>query len=559
MAGHLTLKTFHAFKKYGITLPYELAKWKCVRNRFATYANTISNMDFTALAITRIRSKYLYDHKCLIDDCMRIMNGERKILFFQDPYMKKWDPKYRWEEDRMQHLYPLAILASETKRQDVIDYYIREIRHYACNCHLQDTNAMEIAIASINLIVSYQMVELKDVETIIKQELQSNLIYILHNIEKGLVLSNNHYFFDLLGVLWITGDFQQDQLIQDLNAYAEQEMMNVLATIISCDGSLYEGSTYYTRYVAEALYEYVYYHPDKLNTYSEILKRLMSFLQGIASNGMIVGIGDNDSGRVLPICHYFSYCSRSILPIVDMNSRLELNVIAGENTGVFPDIGLLIIREDDTFVSLRCDSILNKKRNRILGGHEHNDQLSVQLFVGQYAIIVDPGTYLYISKDECRINNMRTRCHSTLYIEDLEQNQISNDWNYKERHAVAALNYADKQKLSTTVSYSDVVHHRTIILGDHNIEIVDKVETSRKGALTLMLSPTLCLETAEDNRVTFVSEALEVTIKTDTMITVEKAFYSKEYGIREETIKLKIGLLPSVRTNVAWKEKRKTI
>lgn len=560
MGINIVKKALRAFKKYGVTLPYEYAKWKLGRKRFWLYAKELEDRKYANLELQQKTIDGLYDPEQLAGDCTRIMAGERRILFFEDPNTKFLDPKYQWEKDRMQHLYPLAILISKTGKQETIDYFKHEICCYANDDHCNNTNAMEIAIASINLLVSYQTAKLEDAKTneLIKQEIKKNLIYILQNIEKGLELSNNHYFFDLLGVLWITDEVEQDRLIQHLHEYAEKEMKKLLVQIISHDGSLYEGSTYYTRYVTEALCEYVYYHPSKANQYSALLQRMLSFLQGIACNGLIVGIGDNDSGRVLPIGQYFSYRSRSIQRIMELNQLLRINVKIQANVANYQDMGLLVLKREACIVYLRCDTISNRRRNRLLGGHEHNDQLSVQLTVGEEPIIVDPGTYLYISQNNCRINNMRTKSHSTFFIEGLEQNTITNDWNYKERDAVAKVNYIDEQKISATVCYKDVLHNRTVTVGNHHIEIIDQIQTNHNGALSFVMAPSLRLVSIEENKAIFFSENLEVAIEADARIMIRRSFYSEEYGMREETIKLEIGVKSSAHTNVTWKEKRKT-
>ena len=551
-------KGLSAFRKYGITLPYEFLKWKNVKNKFKMYAQKYETCESSVLCLRKRTVNGLYDQKYLLDHCKRIIAGERKILFYENSKYDKLDPKYRWEEERLQHLYPLAIIILETNKQEAIKYFIQEIHYYNSDVRFKDTNAMEIAIASINLLVSSQIAGLKDEETneLIKREIVNNLIYILRNVENGIKLSNNHYFFNLLGVLWITEEIEQDRTSQHLHDYAEKEMKKLLNEMISRDGSLYEGSTYYTRYVAEALCEYLYYHSEKMLQYMAIIQRLISFLQGIACNGMIVGIGDNDSGRVLPVCNYYSYHSRSIIPIVEMAKELGMSINTQYGLGKYPDFGLISIKKEHCFVCLRCDSIENKRRNRILGGHEHNDQLSVQLIVQNEPIFVDPGTYLYISKDNCRINNMKTEFHSTFSIKGLEQNSISNDWNYKERIAVACVDQADEQVLSATVNYADVTHHRLITVGDHNIEIIDKIKAKRTGALTFILAPQLKILSVKGSEIILISESLEITIKSDYDIRIDKAFYSEEYGEQEETIKLVIEMKSFSRINVSWSEKR---
>lgn len=268
--------------KYGPSLPYGIVQWQCVRKCFQAYAEKLKKKSPSGVHLHRHTVDALYSLKSLEEDCQRILKDERRILFYDTSEMRPHDPKYRWEEKRMQHLYPLAILISRTNRRDVIDYFVQELQCYDADPGLEDTNAMEVAIDSINLITAYQTTGLNDddVQALTVQIVWRNLIYMLQHMENGLIFSNNHYFFDLLGVLWITEEIVQDDVIviSQLHAFAEKEMCRLLAQIISPDGSLYEGSSYYTRYVAEALCEYVYYHATKQPLYADVLSRLVSFL-----------------------------------------------------------------------------------------------------------------------------------------------------------------------------------------------------------------------------------------------------------------------------------------
>lgn len=273
---------------------------------------------------------------------------------------------------------------------------------------------------------------------------------------------------------------------------------------------------------------------------------------------MIFGIGDNDSGRVLPIGHYFSYRSRSIQLVMEMTRILGIHAETRFGLNTYPDFGLMTIRSKDSAVALRCDQILNTKKNRVLGGHEHNDQLSIQLVAGRESIIMDPGTYLYISQNEYRIGNMRTAVHSTVCVEGLEQNPVSNDWHYDERSAAAKIERAEGGTLSVTICYADVEHRRTVLVGKQMVEIVDMVKTERKCTVGFMMAPTLRLRSAGEYEAFFESKTLEVHVKTETPLWLEEAWYAEEYGAREKTLRLVASIQSSTRTLVTWREKRTT-
>ena len=64
----------------------------------------------------------------------------------------------------------------------------------------------------------------------------------------------------------------------------------------------------------------------------------------------------------------------------------------------FIKFGLYIYKSDNLFMSIRCGPI-GQAGN---GGHDHNDQLSIELQYNKKDLIVDPGTYLYTPDPESR-------------------------------------------------------------------------------------------------------------------------------------------------------------
>jgi hypothetical protein len=57
----------------------------------------------------------------------------------------------------------------------------------------------------------------------------------------------------------------------------------------------------------------------------------------------------------------------------------------------YPDFGLYIYRSENFYLAVRCGTI---GQNGV-GGHAHNDQLTLELFMNGRDIIRDPGAYLY--------------------------------------------------------------------------------------------------------------------------------------------------------------------
>jgi hypothetical protein len=79
----------------------------------------------------------------------------------------------------------------------------------------------------------------------------------------------------------------------------------------------------------------------------------------------------------------------------------------------FPDTGLAIIKNASFYL---CISLLNRSKAHRYRGHFHNDQLSIELWVNNKNVIVDPGTNTYTGNMLER-NQMRSaRAHNAPYF-----------------------------------------------------------------------------------------------------------------------------------------------
>ena len=73
----------------------------------------------------------------------------------------------------------------------------------------------------------------------------------------------------------------------------------------------------------------------------------------------------------------------------------------------YPDFGVFVYRTKRMFLAIRCGSIGQDG----VGGHAHNDQLSIELNVDGEDWIADPGTYLYTPIPELRDEYRSVRAH----------------------------------------------------------------------------------------------------------------------------------------------------
>ncbi len=84
----------------------------------------------------------------------------------------------------------------------------------------------------------------------------------------------------------------------------------------------------------------------------------------------------------------------------------------------FPDAGIYILRDNDLYLLFNASGCgLNGR-----GSHGHNDALSIEVSACGTAFIVDPGSYVYTADLRARHLFRSTAYHSTVQIDDVEQN-----------------------------------------------------------------------------------------------------------------------------------------
>jgi hypothetical protein len=89
-------------------------------------------------------------------------------------------------------------------------------------------------------------------------------------------------------------------------------------------------------------------------------------------------------------------------------------------TAHFPRGGFYVMRKGTNYLLVSCGTVGTGGQ----GNHKHNDLLSFELYAGDKAFIVDPGTYLYTSNADWRNLFRSTRYHNTIVIDGQEQNRF---------------------------------------------------------------------------------------------------------------------------------------
>lgn len=511
--------------------------WEARKKSLLIISKLIIRQDDSRFYIKISANSINHYHGPLEEEYRRIKDGERKVLFYDDKDINKnVDIKSQWEGKRLQFL---PILARACQTDNEIQEYFQE--DYL-NGLLEDTNAMEVAISTINVIESINILKKRHIcysETNINGFIKKSLVYMLENNEIGLGYSNNHLFFNLIGILWVMENIESSLYWGNVKYLAYKYMYSFLKVTLLKDGSLYEGSTYYHKYVTEALLLFLNMSDCRNKKILQYAKKMYEFSMYAAFGDHLIGIGDNDSGRILGYPEYFSYSSYNLAFLNKIASNIGLSTptknrleeIGEINKSSKSSFGIIKIEQDGWRVCLRCDLGRKKTVRKIIGAHFHNDQLSILVMYQNEMILVDTGVYSYILKDNCRINNIMTSSHNTIIVDGREQNRISNDWCYQERKAIGEIKGFRKNEIEAQYKLDqDITISRKVEI-KRFLHVEDRIEC-KGGRIEIFyhFSPKCNIRIENNKEAIITSENNTFRFKSNEDIKLLCSYYSPEYG-----------------------------
>jgi hypothetical protein len=453
------------------------------------------------------------------------------------------DIKVPWELTRFQHLPVLAAahrLTGEARYLDEIGAQLDSFiagnpvefgPNWACT--------MDVAIRASNWVAALAMVA-EARRPWLERAVGSLLLhgrFIRLHPEYGHV-RGNHYLSDVVGLLPVAALFSGSRTGRQWAEWAAGELIAEMEHQVRPDGCDHEASIPYHRLVTE-LFVAGTQAVDALAPgsfpawYRERLEAMLRFIAAYTRpDGEAPLVGDNDSGRYLPLDEYGG----------DYRSHLHLlgdrPVSAGH--AAFPDGGYWVMRGGDLWALVRCGDVGLYG----VGGHAHNDALSFELALGEQPLVVDPGTFIY-TPDPAERNRFRsTAFHSTLQVGAEEQNELRGDYLFSmtdRAHArVVEWSPGDDGRARLAgrhEGFPGATHERRFAFDGPagTLTITDTVRSQDARPLiwTFPLPPGARAEAGADGaaaetggvRLTIAGAGLE--------FTVEDGWYAPAYGVRE--------------------------
>jgi hypothetical protein len=137
----------------------------------------------------------------------------------------------------------------------------------------------------------------------------------------------------------------------------------------------------------------------------------------------------------------------------------------------YPDFGLFIFKTNGFYLAIRC----GPQGQAGNGGHDHHDQLSVEMVISGHAHAVDPGTYLYTALPKRRNEYRAAAAHFAPRIVGMEPGSLALLFSLPDLARAENLYFGRGGFIGRHQGYGAPVY-RVIRFADHHVEIHDYAE-----------------------------------------------------------------------------------
>lgn len=479
------------------------------------------------------------------------------------------DIKVPWELSRCHHLLWVGeaylISSDEKYAKEVVDEINNWIDENPLMYSVNWTCSMDTAIRAVNWIYALNFISKSKFFTDeftarVSKSLFQHGFFIRNNLEKVIPYSNNHYSSDIVGLLYLGRFFNKTSRGKRLFKFAEKEFFKDIDIQVLPSGVHYEKSVSYHRLMVE-LYSYSIYMFDRCGIKVPIpirdkVQKMFDYVANYTKpNGYAPLIADNDDGRFLPFVrrdfrdHRYLNDSSSVESVVVANGIKQTSGSMASGTQLHDDAGVAIARSKDAFLLVSCVGYSRKPKSSEvnLGTHTHNDLLSFELNIGGNDIIIDPGTYLYTSSINDRNEFRSTRKHNTVFVDEEEQNQLSDKSAFSLRRNVLF----DKLSMEGAIVSGNyrtlkgqMHHHRTFDLQEGKLlikDVIEKTGSVHEGHLRLHLAEGIEPELKEGTVIFEVGDYAISISNSECETSIENDTWAPSFGVlkNDKTIDMK--------------------
>lgn len=414
------------------------------------------------------------------------------------------DIKVPWELSRCHHLLWVGeaylISSDEKYAQEVVSEINNWINENPLMYSVNWTCAMDVTIRAVNWMHALNFISeskciTEEFSIRVMKSLYQHAFFIINNLERTYTYSNNHYFSDLVGLLYLGVLFNNTIRGKHWLRYALKHYKQEVQIETMPSGVNFERSVSYHRLMSELMvYPYAMLRRCGYSFDRKVVERLTNALSYINNytkdNGLSPLVADNDDGRLLPFVYrdfrrhgYLTSNDSPEMRIAFLGHNASDSIgVDGKSSRLYQDANVAVLRAGNSYIFTSCCHRWRYDRNTggFVGVHLHNDLLSFVYSVGGNDIVVDPGAYVY-TPDITKRNEFRsTAKHNTVMVDGEEQNILSPNGAFSLKYNTNAKPLAfcsEKDAEHCEGEYATIsgrfTHHRSFDLTEGSLSIHD--------------------------------------------------------------------------------------
>ncbi len=403
-------------------------------------------------------------------------------------FLSVGDHKLVWELNRHQHWVLLAQAWLLTGRVEFLDEIRAQFESWARqNLFLRGinwTSALEVGFRALSWMW---------VEHLAGPELGIDLLDRLNRhglfLERNLSVyfsPNTHLLGEAVALHALGAVFPQFPRAAAWRETGARLVREQMELQVRGDGSHFEQSTYYHVYALDMFLLHLVLDPDVPVLYRAKLGRMAQYLAALLGpSRRLPFLGDDDGGRLFHPYGDRDRFGRATLATAAVLLGLPLSFdpldiaeqaawwvgpralearpsAAIHASAFFEDAGIAVMTSDDIQVVIDAGRFGHGS-----GGHSHADTLSIVARAGDEDVLIDPGTYTYISDPKWRDWFRGTAAHNTVRVDETDQAAAAGPFRWADRPRVDVHEWNSNEVrdiLDAECSYRGITHRRRVVL-----------------------------------------------------------------------------------------------
>lgn len=386
-----------------------------------------------------------------------------RVPWHRVPYLdfdQVGDHKVTWELNRHQHLLTLAKAYRLTQNSDYLNELIAQWHHWQDHnpypIGINWASSLEVAFRSLSWLWTWHLLEGCPVLAGFRLDLMSALMRNGRHIERYLstyFAPNTHLLGEGVALFFIGTLVPKNPAVQRWQDLGWKIILREAKRQVMADGMHFEQSTYYHVYALDFfLHARILADVNGIAVPQDLdqtIENMLGALCRVGQSGPPPQFGDDDGGRLFDprrnrIQHMLDPLAIGAVlfrradwkAAVQSPTEEMIWLLGAKSAAVFDTLPCTkqrttsaALTESGIYVMSASSPVQQQlvidagPQGQGWAGHGHADALSIQLSIGGKPILVDPGTFSYMSSEEDREHFRGTHSHSTIQVDGTSQAQ----------------------------------------------------------------------------------------------------------------------------------------